>query len=96
MYRDIEDLKQIVQDFLLPIYKERMRRFLKEKGEMKESDCYRTFPIERQDWRQAEGRINSFSRWVWWQAFNELVKKGELIVHHHGKGHPKTYTLKDA
>jgi len=96
LYRDIEDLKQIIQDFLMPIYKERLRRYIKEKGEMIESDCYEGFPLERQDWRRSEGKINSFSRWIWWNAFDALRKDGELIAHHHGRGHRITYTLKEA
>ena len=95
LQRDIEDLKQILQEFLVPIYKERLRRFIKDKGEMIEADCYTTLPIKRQDWRQAEGDINSFSRWLWYTAFFEMKSEGELVTHHHGKGHVNTYTLKE-
>jgi len=94
LYRELEDLKQVIQDFLVPIYKERIRRSLKDNNEMTESDCYEALPLERQEWRQAEGKVNSFSRWIWWNTFEELRKKGELIAHHHGRGHPITYTLK--
>ena len=94
LYRDVEDLKQVVLDFLLPIFKERIVRCIQQNGEFKESDCYETLPLERPNWRQAEGKVNFFSRWIWWNAFDRLRKEGKLVAHHHGRGHPITYTLK--
>jgi len=95
-YRDIEDLKQVVSDFLLPIFKERLVRYIEQNGEMKESDCYEILPLERQNWRQAEGKVNALSRWIWWNAFDQLRTEGRLIAQHHGRGHPITYTLKSS
>lgn len=96
LYEKIEDIHQVLQADLLPIYKQRIIEFLKEKGEMRESDCWGTFPVKRPEWRSKESHVNSVSTWLFWEAFQALKKEGRLIEHRHGRGYPRTWTLKEA
>jgi len=96
LYEKIQDIFQVLQADLLPIYKQRIIDFLKAKGEMRESDCWTTLPVKRQEWRSKEGSINNVSRWLFWEAFNALKKERMLVEHRHGRGHPRTWTLKEA
>lgn len=92
----IGDILQVLEADLLSIYKQRIIELLKANGEMREGDCWNTLPVKRQKWRSKEGSINSVSRELFWQAFQALKTEGQLTEHHHGRGNPMTWTLKEA
>ena len=96
LWRDLKDIKQVLEQELVIAYKQRILGYLAIAGEMKENDTWTILPLERPEYRRKEGLLNAFSRWLFWTAFQELKKEGTLEPHHHGKGKPIIYTKKEA